>query len=44
MGQTDITIAGLGGQGSILTGVILGSAAVTLKTSSPPRPRHTPPS
>lgn len=29
MAQTDLTIAGLGGQGSILAGVILGSAAVT---------------
>lgn len=29
MAQTDITIAGVGGQGSILAGVILGSAAVT---------------
>jgi 2-oxoglutarate ferredoxin oxidoreductase subunit gamma len=29
MGQTDLTIAGVGGQGSILAGVILGSAAVT---------------
>ena len=29
MSQTDITIAGVGGQGSILAGVILGSAAVT---------------
>jgi 2-oxoglutarate ferredoxin oxidoreductase subunit gamma len=29
MPQTDLTIAGLGGQGSILAGVILGSAAVT---------------
>lgn len=28
MSQTDITIAGVGGQGSILAGVILGSAAV----------------
>jgi 2-oxoglutarate ferredoxin oxidoreductase subunit gamma len=27
--QTDLTIAGVGGQGSILAGVILGSAAVT---------------
>ena len=29
MGQTDLTIAGVGGQGSILAGVILGTAAVT---------------
>ena len=29
MSQTDIAIAGVGGQGSILAGVILGSAAVT---------------
>ena len=29
MAQTDLTIAGVGGQGSILAGVILGSAAVT---------------
>ncbi|UCE54517.1 MAG: 2-oxoacid:acceptor oxidoreductase family protein [Desulfobacterales bacterium] len=29
MSQTDLTIAGVGGQGSILAGVILGSAAVT---------------
>jgi len=29
MAQTDINIAGLGGQGSILAGVILGTAAVT---------------
>ncbi len=29
MTQTDLTIAGVGGQGSILAGVILGSAAVT---------------
>jgi 2-oxoglutarate ferredoxin oxidoreductase subunit gamma len=29
MGQTDLTIAGVGGQGSILAGVILGKAAVT---------------
>jgi 2-oxoglutarate ferredoxin oxidoreductase subunit gamma len=29
MPQTDLTIAGVGGQGSILAGVILGSAAVT---------------
>lgn len=29
MAQTALTIAGLGGQGSILAGVILGSAAVT---------------
>jgi len=29
MAQTGITIAGLGGQGSILAGVILGTAAVT---------------
>lgn len=29
MAQSDITIAGVGGQGSILAGVILGSAAVT---------------
>jgi 2-oxoglutarate ferredoxin oxidoreductase subunit gamma len=29
MAQTDITIAGVGGQGSILAGVILGTAAVT---------------
>ncbi len=29
MGRTEVTIAGLGGQGSILAGVILGSAAVT---------------
>ena len=29
MAQTDLTIAGLGGQGSILAGVILGKAAVT---------------
>lgn len=29
MTQTDITIAGVGGQGSILAGVILGAAAVT---------------
>ncbi|MEW6667892.1 MAG: 2-oxoacid:acceptor oxidoreductase family protein [Thermodesulfobacteriota bacterium] len=29
MTQLDLTIAGLGGQGSILAGVILGSAAVT---------------
>ena len=29
MGQTELTIAGVGGQGSILAGVILGSAAVT---------------
>jgi 2-oxoglutarate ferredoxin oxidoreductase subunit gamma len=28
MAQTDLTIAGVGGQGSILAGVILGSAAV----------------
>ena len=29
MPQTDLTIAGVGGQGSILAGVILGTAAVT---------------
>ncbi|UCE74320.1 MAG: 2-oxoacid:acceptor oxidoreductase family protein, partial [Methanomassiliicoccales archaeon] len=29
MSQTELTIAGVGGQGSILAGVILGSAAVT---------------
>ena len=29
MAQTDINIAGVGGQGSILAGVILGTAAVT---------------
>jgi len=29
MAQTDLAIAGVGGQGSILAGVILGSAAVT---------------
>ena len=29
MAQTDLTIAGVGGQGSILAGVILGTAAVT---------------
>lgn len=29
MAQTDITIAGVGGQGSILAGVILGTAVVT---------------
>jgi 2-oxoglutarate ferredoxin oxidoreductase subunit gamma len=29
MSQTDLAIAGVGGQGSILAGVILGSAAVT---------------
>ena len=29
MPQTDLTIAGVGGQGSILAGMILGSAAVT---------------
>jgi len=29
MAQTDLTIAGVGGQGSILAGVILGSAAVS---------------
>ncbi len=29
MAQTDVNIAGLGGQGSILAGVILGTAAVT---------------
>ena len=29
MSQQDLTLAGLGGQGSILAGVILGSAAVT---------------
>ncbi|MEE8540474.1 MAG: 2-oxoacid:acceptor oxidoreductase family protein, partial [Desulfobacterales bacterium] len=29
MTQTDLTIAGVGGQGSILAGVILGTAAVT---------------
>ncbi len=28
MAQTDLTIAGVGGQGSILAGVILGTAAV----------------
>lgn len=32
MAQTDLTIAGVGGQGSILAGVILGSAAVTFDT------------
>lgn len=29
MAQTDLTIAGVGGQGSILAGIILGTAAVT---------------
>ena len=29
MAQTDLTIAGVGGQGSILAGVILGSATVS---------------
>ena len=29
MTRTELTIAGVGGQGSILAGVILGSAAVT---------------
>jgi 2-oxoglutarate ferredoxin oxidoreductase subunit gamma len=29
MVQTDLTIAGVGGQGSILAGIILGTAAVT---------------
>jgi 2-oxoglutarate ferredoxin oxidoreductase subunit gamma len=29
MSQTDLTIAGVGGQGSIVAGVTLGSAAVT---------------
>ena len=29
MSQQDLTLAGVGGQGSILAGVILGSAGVT---------------
>jgi hypothetical protein len=52
MAQTDLTIAGVGGQGSILAGVILGSAAVTydgkyatqtLTANMPPKPRPIPP-